>query len=96
LAAYVRGNSRAVPFALALMRSLEVGGARVLNGSRAFSLELSKSAQIALIEQLALRAEEPWPPNDVNTAVAHWGDSWPALLKPEQGGRGARMSCPFP
>ena len=34
--AYVRGNSRAVPFALSLMRCLEVGGARVLNGSRAF------------------------------------------------------------
>ena len=34
--AYVRGNTRAVPLALALMRSLELGGARVLNGSRAF------------------------------------------------------------
>jgi hypothetical protein len=33
--AYVRGNTRAVPLALALLRSLELGGARVLNGSRA-------------------------------------------------------------
>src|ERR1700736_930311 len=41
--AYVRGNARAVPFALSLTRSLELGGARVLNGSRAFLLELSKS-----------------------------------------------------
>ncbi len=47
--AYVRGNTRAVPLALALMRSLELGGARVLNGSRAFALELSKSAQAALM-----------------------------------------------
>ena len=36
--AYVRGNTRAVPLALSLMRSLELGGARVLNGSRAFLL----------------------------------------------------------
>lgn len=43
--AYVRGNTRTVPLALALMRSLELSGARVLNGSRAFLLELSKSAQ---------------------------------------------------
>src|ERR1700683_2389786 len=43
--AYVRGNTRAVPFCLSLMRSLELGGARVLNGSRAFSLEFSKAAQ---------------------------------------------------
>ncbi len=47
--AYVRGNARAVPLALSLMRSLELGGARVLNGSLAFSLELSKSTQAALI-----------------------------------------------
>src|SRR6202166_5436782 len=52
--AYVRGNTRAVPFALALMRSLELGGARVLNGSRAFSLELSKSAQAALMQRLGI------------------------------------------
>src|SRR5215469_740917 len=36
--AYVRGNTRAAPLALSLMRSLELGGARVLNGSRAFLL----------------------------------------------------------
>src|ERR1700730_7749406 len=50
--AYVRGNTRAVPLALSLMRSLELGGARVLNGSRAFALELSKSTQAALMRQL--------------------------------------------
>src|ERR1700722_4112241 len=50
--AYVRGNARAVPFALSLMRSLELGGARVLNGSRAFSLELIKATQAALMKRL--------------------------------------------
>ena len=59
--AYVRGNTRAVPLALALMRSLELGGARVLNGSRAFALELSKSAQAALMQRLEhRRTREPW------------------------------------
>jgi hypothetical protein len=52
--AYIRGNTRAVPLALSLMRSLEAGGARVLNGSRAFALELSKSAQSALMFQLGI------------------------------------------
>src|SRR6266478_4598420 len=52
--AYVRGNTRAVPFALSLMRSLELGGARVLNGSRAFALELGKSAQAALMHRLGI------------------------------------------
>jgi glutathione synthase/RimK-type ligase-like ATP-grasp enzyme len=89
--AYVRGNTRAVPLALALMRSLELGGARVLNGSRAFVLELSKSAQAALMQQLNIEHPRTLAFNDVASALAQWGDRWPALLKPEQGGSGARM-----
>src|SRR5271169_2297257 len=89
--AYVRGNTRAVPLALSLMRSLELGGARVLNGSRAFSLELSKSTQAALMQRLGIPHPRTLAFNDVDAALAAWGDHWPALLKPEQGGSGARM-----
>ncbi len=90
--AYVRGNTRAVPFALSLMRALEVGGARVLNGSRAFALELSKSAQAALKHRLGIAHPRTLAFNDVEAALAAWPDSrWPALVKPEQGGSGARM-----
>src|SRR6266851_2360975 len=83
--AYVRGNTRAVPLALALMRSLELGGARVLNGSRAFALELSKSAQAALMRQLDIPHPRTLAFNDVDAALPAWGERWPALLKPEQG-----------
>jgi glutathione synthase/RimK-type ligase-like ATP-grasp enzyme len=89
--AYVRGNTRAVPFAYALMRSLELGGVRVLNGTRAFSLELSKSAQAALMHSLGIDCPVTMAFNDVDAALARWGHRWPALLKPEQGGSGARM-----
>jgi len=89
--AYVRGNTRAVPLAFALMRSLELGGVRVLNGTRAFALELSKSAQAALMHRLGIAHPRSLAFNDVDAAVACWGDRWPALVKPEQGGSGARM-----
>ncbi len=89
--AYVRGNTRAVPLALSLMRSLELGGARVLNGSQAFALELSKSAQAALMNKLGIPHPRTVAFNDVDAVLAAWGDCWPALLKPEQGGSGARM-----
>src|SRR5215471_9326926 len=89
--AYVRGNTRAVPLALSLMRSLELGGARVLNGSRAFSLELSKSAQAALLRKLEIPHPRSLAFNDPETALTQWTGGWPALLKPEQGGSGARM-----
>jgi glutathione synthase/RimK-type ligase-like ATP-grasp enzyme len=88
--AYVRGNTRAVPLALSLMRSLETGGARVLNGSRAFALELSKSAQCALMKKLCVGHPVSLVFNDAETALERW-DRWPALVKPEQGGSGARM-----
>jgi hypothetical protein len=89
--AYLRGNTRAVPLALSLMRSLELGGAKVLNGSQAFSLELSKATQAALMHRLNIAHPRTLAFNDVDAALAGWQDRWPALLKPEQGGSGARM-----
>lgn len=88
--AYVRGNARAVPFAYALIRNLEIHGARVLNGSAAFGLELSKSAQGALMKRLGIDHPATLAFNDVESALAKWS-RWPALVKPEQGGSGARM-----
>lgn len=90
--AYLRGNTRAVPLALAYLRCLETAGKRVLNGSVPFALELSKSAQAALLRSLGVPAPRCIVFNDVEalrTRLDGW--SWPALLKPEQGGSGARM-----
>ncbi len=67
--AYVRGNTRAVPLALAYMRTLERLGARVLNGADVFALELSKSAQATLLRTLGI--DTPWSItfNDVECAA---------------------------
>lgn len=89
--AYVRGNTRAVPFVLSMMRSLELRGARVLNGSSAFSLELRKTEQCALLAGLGIAHPRTLAFNDPEAAIASWSGSWPALVKPEQGGSGARM-----
>jgi hypothetical protein len=90
--AYVRGNTRAVPLALAYMRTLERLGARVLNGADVFALELSKSAQATLLHTLGI--DTPWTItfNDVGALRAYIGRiRWPAILKPDQGGSGARI-----
>jgi hypothetical protein len=90
--AYVRGSTRAVPLALALMRSLELQGARVLNGADVFALELSKSAQATLLRTLGIDCPRSITFNDVSALGAFAGDiQWPALLKPDQGGSGARI-----
>src|SRR3954468_22412973 len=90
--AYIRGNARAVPLALAYMRSLERLGARVLNGADVFALELSKSAQATLLRTLGIDCPFSITFNDV-TALRAYADrvQWPAMLKPDQGGSGARI-----
>lgn len=90
--AYVRGNTRAVPLALAYMRSLERLGARVLNGADVFALELSKSAQATLLRVLGIDCPKSITFNDVSALRQYADDlTWPALLKPDQGGSGARI-----
>ena len=74
------------------MRSLELKGARVLNGADVFALELSKSAQATLLHTLGIDCPRSITFNDVG-ALRHYADDikWPALLKPDQGGSGARI-----
>jgi glutathione synthase/RimK-type ligase-like ATP-grasp enzyme len=90
--AYVRGNTRAVPLALAYMRTLERLGARVLNGADVFALELSKSEQATLLQTLGIDTPRSITFNDVS-ALREYEDriGWPAILKPDQGGSGARI-----
>jgi glutathione synthase/RimK-type ligase-like ATP-grasp enzyme len=90
--AYLRGHKRAVPLALAYMRTLELQGRRVLNGADVFALELSKSAQATLLRTLGIDGPRSVTFNDVGALRAVANDlEWPALLKPDQGGSGARI-----
>jgi glutathione synthase/RimK-type ligase-like ATP-grasp enzyme len=90
--AYIRGNTRAVPLALAYMRTLETLGARVLNGADVFALELSKSAQAALLHSLGIATPFSLTFNDPAALRQHASRiTWPAVLKPDQGGSGARI-----
>ena len=90
--AYLRGHTRAVPLALAYMRSLELLGARVLNGANVFALELSKSVQATLLRTLGIDTPRSITFNDPAALHQVAGDiGWPAVLKPDQGGSGARI-----
>ncbi|MFK8003584.1 MAG: RimK family alpha-L-glutamate ligase [Polyangiales bacterium] len=88
--AYVRGNERAVPLALSMMRHLERLGCDVINGSEAFSMELSKAAQVALCRQLGIDHPQSIVFNDVEAAIEE-NNTWPRLIKPDLGGSGARI-----
>src|SRR4029078_5383867 len=91
--AYVRGSARAVPLALADMRPLEGQGGRVLNGADVFALELSKGSQATLLRTLGIDTPYSITFNDVSALRRHAPTDlrWPSLLKPDQGGSGARI-----
>lgn len=89
--AYVRGRPRVVPFTLALLKNLQIQGARVLNGAEVFAFELSKSAQVAYLKELGIDHPRSVVFNDVEALVGRDDLPFPAMLKPEQGGSGARM-----
>ncbi len=89
--AYVRDRPRVIPFTLALLRNLQFRGAKVLNGADVFAFELSKSAQIARLRELGIDHPRTIAFNDVEALARRDDLCFPAMLKPEQGGSGARM-----
>jgi glutathione synthase/RimK-type ligase-like ATP-grasp enzyme len=64
----------------------------VINGADVFALELSKSAQATLLRTLGIDCPRSITFNHVRALRTYAGDiTWPAVLKPDQGGSGARI-----
>ncbi|MDZ4824695.1 MAG: hypothetical protein SH856_14655 [Flavobacteriales bacterium] len=90
--AYLRGHQRAIPYAMSLCRNLEVAGKRVINGSQSMSFEFSKSAQAALMRRIGVDHPQSYTFNTVEALKPFARElKFPMLLKPDQGGSGARM-----
>jgi hypothetical protein len=85
-----RGHARAILPTLQYLESLEAGGVRVVNGTKAYGYEISKARQMALLATLGL----PYPAtrviNDPARALAaSEGLRFPVVVKPSVGGSGA-------
>ena len=88
--AWNREHGDQIFYTLGFLEHLERRGVRVINGLKAYRTELSKAAQLALLEELNL----PYPKARVihratqaNTATE--GLRWPVVVKPNIGGSGA-------
>jgi hypothetical protein len=88
--AYMRGNSQGIFFTRDYLVYLERIGTPVINGCKAFSFEISKASQIALLHSLGLSAPRSRIVNCATqaTAAAH-EIGFPVIIKPNIGGRGA-------
>ena len=87
--AWTRGHGHAIFYTLHFLAHLEAQGVRVVNGARAFAVEISKARQLSLLESLRL----PYPAARVihhpaQAAEAARGLRFPVIVKPNIGGSG--------
>ena len=88
--AYLRGNAQGIFFTRDYLAHLDRIGTRVINGCKAFSLEISKAAQLALLHSLGLATPRSRIVNCAIQAVpAAQEIGFPVIVKPNIGGRGA-------
>jgi hypothetical protein len=90
--AYLRGHGHAIHAALQYLDFVESHGIPVVNGTGAYRLEISKAAQLALLEGLKLPYPRARVINDGRqAAAASEGLRFPVVVKPNIGGSGARI-----
>jgi len=88
--AYLRGNAQGVFFTRDYLAHLERVGIRVINGCKAFSFEISKAAQLALLHSMGLATPRSRIVNCAIQAVpAAQEIGFPVIVKPNIGGRGS-------
>ncbi|HEY2865499.1 MAG TPA: hypothetical protein VGJ02_00280 [Pyrinomonadaceae bacterium] len=88
--AYLRGHGNAVLYTRGFLADLERQGLRVVNGHEAFEIEISKVLQISLFARLGLKFPKTRVVNSLDAIVeAAKGLSFPVVVKPNIGGRGA-------
>ena len=88
--AHLRGNSQTIFFTQSYLAYLETLDVRVINGTRAFALEISKVRQLQLLYSLGLcfpKTQVVNCANEILAAALQIG--FPLLVKPNIGGRGA-------
>jgi hypothetical protein len=88
--AWQRGIGHGIFYTLNYLAHLEEKGVRVVNGSRAFTHEISKALQCTLLEALGLQYPKARVINHPSQALsAAEGIGYPLIIKPNIGGSGA-------
>ena len=88
--AYLRGNAQSIFFTCDYLAHLERIGTRVINGCKAFSLEISKASQLLLLHSLGLATPRSRIVNcAIQALVAAQEIGFSIIIKPNTGGRGA-------
>jgi hypothetical protein len=88
--AYLRDHAHTIFYTRGLLAALERANVRVINGYEAFQIEISKALQAALLAELGVKFPKTRVVNSVKQLIAATDDlSFPVIVKPNIGGRGA-------
>ena len=88
--AYLRGHGHGIFYTLQFLNHLERLGTRVINGEKAFAIEISKARQLSLLESLKLGYPRAVVINAPFRALAAAKDlRFPIIVKANIGGSGA-------
>ena len=88
--AYLRGHGHGIFYTLQYLNYLENAGVRVINGQKAFAIEISKARQLSLLDSLLLPYPRARVINSPAVAVAAAkGLRFPIVVKANIGGSGA-------
>lgn len=88
--AYLRGHGHGIFYTLQYLNHLETLGTRVINGLKAFEVEISKARQLTLLDSLSLAYPRARVINSPSLAVAASEDlRFPIVVKANIGGSGA-------
>ena len=88
--AYLRGHGHGIFYTLQYLNHLENAGIRVINGQKAFAIEMSKARQLSLLDSLLLPYPRTRVINSPSVAVdAAEGLRFPIVVKANIGGSGA-------
>lgn len=89
---YLRGHTQAILYARQYLDHLETLGVPLVNGPRAFELDLSKARQLTLMTKLGLPHPRSRAANSVEQVLAGAAElEYPIIVKPNLGGSGALM-----
>lgn len=87
--AHTRGHRYAPEYTAAVLAWIEAHGRRVVNGSRALRLELSKAHQYQALAQFGIRTPRTVVAADTESLVAAAGQfDGPVIVKPNRAGKG--------
>lgn len=88
--AYLRGHGQGIFYTLQYLNHLRNLGSRVINGEKAFSIEISKARQLSLLDSLNLPYPKAFVINSPSLAVeASESLRFPIVVKANIGGSGA-------